>query len=115
MLMLIPVRAEARRLAREVRQSMLNEAGMWEIDADRQGRPIVSSGFRVALVPRRIRLFDAIHLFCNEVEVWLPLVARIKLRNAARLLIVRFAKEQWLNPSAEPCPTPIRTAEEQPI
>jgi hypothetical protein len=37
MLLLFPLRSEARRLARELRRSTLNEPDIWEIDADRRG------------------------------------------------------------------------------
>jgi hypothetical protein len=115
-MLLIHVRAEARRLARQLRRSMLTEHESWEIDADRQGRPVLSRGrFRIAIVPRNVRLFDAIHLFCDEVEVWLPLVARIRLRNAARYIIVRLARDEWATPSAEQCPIPLGATEEQPV
>ena len=116
MLLLIHVRAEGRRLARQLWQSMLTERELWEIDADRQGRPVLSRGrFRIAIVPRNVRLFDAVHLFCDEVEVWLPLVARIRLRNAARFIIVRFARDEWATPSGEPCRIPRGATEEQPV
>jgi hypothetical protein len=116
MLLLIRVRAEARKLSHEVRKALLTERELWEIDADQLGRPILNRGrFRIALVPRRLRLLDGVHLFCNEVEVWLPLIARIRLRNAARFVIARFARDEWVASSAEPCRVPVRTTEEQPV
>ena len=112
----IHARADARRLARQLRRSMLTERELWGIDADRQGRPVLSRGrFRIAIVPRNLRLFDAVHLFCDEVEVWLPLVARIRLRNAVRFIIARFAREAWATPGAEPCPIPVGVPDEQPV
>lgn len=116
MLFFIQIRSEARRLSRQVRRSLVTERESWEIDADRQGRPVLSRGqFRIAIVPRNVRLFDAVHLFCNEVEVWLPLVARIRLRNAVRFVIARFAREEWATPTADPCAIPTGATEEQPV
>ena len=114
MLFLVHMRAKGRQLARQLRRSMLTERESWAIDADRQGRPILSRGrFRIAIVPRNLRIFDEIHVFCDEVEVWLPLLPRVRLRNAARFIVLRYALDEWANPSAEPCPVPLDRTQAQ--
>jgi hypothetical protein len=82
------------RLARALRRSILTEHKFWEIDVDEHGCPLVAAGpFRVVLVPRAVRLLDAIHVYCGGAEVWMPLVWRLRLRNAVRLVIVEYALE----------------------
>lgn len=92
----LQLRFKAMCLANAFRRSLLKQPELWTIDADRQGRPIVSAGpFRIMLVPRPVRVVDAVHLYFDDAEVWLPLVPRIRLRNAVRLLILRRAHEHW--------------------
>jgi hypothetical protein len=91
-------------LVNAFRRSLIKQPDMWTIESDRQGRPIVSAGpFRIILVPRPLRATDAIHLYFDDAEVWLPLISRIRLRNAVRLLILRRALERWTadNPDRE--------------
>jgi hypothetical protein len=90
------LRFKAMCLVKEFRRSLLYQPEMWTIDSDRQGRPIVSAGpFRILLVPRPVRAVDAIHLFFDDAEVWLPLVPRLRLRNAVRLMVLSRAYENW--------------------
>lgn len=92
----IRVRLAAIRLARTVRRSILTEHKLWEIDADEAERPSISAGpFRLLVTPRAVRLFDALHLYCDGVEVWLPLWWRLRLRNAVRLVIAENALEMF--------------------
>jgi len=94
-------RMAARRLAREVRQSLETQPDLWQIAADDEGRPIVSSrSFRIVIVPRAVRIFDAIHLYSDDTEVWLPLLPRLRLRAATRWLLARSANERWAAPSS---------------
>jgi hypothetical protein len=93
----IQLRIKAMCLVNAFRRSLVKQPDMWTIDADPQGRPIVSAGpFRIMLVPRPARVVDAVHLYFDDAEVWLPLVPRIRLRNALRLLILRRAHERWM-------------------
>jgi hypothetical protein len=90
----IRMRLAAIRLARALRRSMLTQRKLWEIDADSEGRPCLSAGpFRVVIAPRTVRLLDALHLYCGGTEIWLPAVWRLRLRNAARLVILENALE----------------------
>jgi hypothetical protein len=83
-------------LARKVRASLTEANGKWEIDADEDGRPRLTSGrFGIVLAPRAVRLFDAIHLYCEGAEIWLPFIARLRLRAAARYRLIRAADAQW--------------------
>jgi hypothetical protein len=92
----IQLRLAAIRLVRDLRRSMIYDSEIWTINADRQGRPIVStSSFRICLEPRALRLFDAIHIYCDESEIWIPLFPRIRLRNAVRRLLLRYAQTKW--------------------
>jgi hypothetical protein len=86
------IRFAAIRLARALRQSILTETTLWDIDFDDVGRPALVAGpFRVVIAPRAIRLFDALHVYCNGAEIWLPLISRLRLRNAVRLVLIENA------------------------
>ncbi len=90
----IRMRLAATRLARTLRRSILAETKNWDIEVDEDGRPGLSAGpFRLVVTPRAVRLFDALHLYCDGVEVWLPLLWRLRLRNAVRLVIAENALE----------------------
>jgi hypothetical protein len=103
------------RLARTLRRSLLTQSDSWTIEADRQGRPIVSAGpFRILIDPRRLRLFDAIHLYCDDTEIWLPLIARIRLRSGVRLFLLNHAHAQWLATELAAKPKRPRRRQEQP-
>ena len=92
----IRVRLAAIRLARSIRRSILTETKLWEIDADEAERPSIAAGpFRLVITPRAVRLFDALHLYCDGAEVWLPLLWRLRLRNAVRLVIAENALEMF--------------------
>ena len=98
-------RLAAQRLVREMRRSLVNASDDWEITADRQGRPVLTTGsYRVMLAPGAVRLFDAVHLYCDDVEIWLPLLARLGLRSAARYFLVRFAAQHWAMPGDNKVP-----------
>jgi hypothetical protein len=90
----IRMRLTAIRLARALRRSILTERRLWEIDVDAANCPLLSAGpFRVVVVPRAVRLLDAVHLYCGGAEVWLPLMWRVRLRNAVRLVLLENALE----------------------
>jgi hypothetical protein len=92
----IRVRLAAIRLARSLRRSILHERSLWEIGVDEENCPFVAAGpFRVVIVPRAVRLFDALHVYCGDAEVWLPLWWRLRLRNAVRLVIAENALEMF--------------------
>jgi hypothetical protein len=96
MLSVIRARWDAHLLTRKLRQSLATPKDKWKIDADREGHPTLSAGdFRMVLVPRAARLFDAIHLYEKDAEIWLPLIARIRLRAAARLRLIQDANEHF--------------------
>jgi hypothetical protein len=87
---------DARRLSRNLRTSLATPEDKWKVDTDDEGRPTLSNcEVRVVLVPRTVRLLDAIHVYSNDAEVWLPLLARLRLRAAARLRLIRDANQQW--------------------
>lgn len=84
------------RLARALRRSILTERKLWEIDVDEAGNPFVAAGaFRVVIGPRPVRLLDALHVYCGGAEIWLPIVWRLRLRNAVRLVLVENALEMF--------------------
>jgi hypothetical protein len=90
----IRVRLAAIRLARALRRSILKERTLWEVDVDEADCPLVEAGpFCIVLVPRAVRLFDALHVYCHGAEIWIPLWWRLRLRNAMRLVIVESALE----------------------
>ena len=51
--------------------------------------------FRVVIGPRPVRLLDALHVYCGGAEIWLPIVWRLRLRNAVRLVLVENALEMF--------------------
>jgi hypothetical protein len=96
MLPVIRARWDAHLLTRKLRQSLATPKDKWKIDADDEGHPTLSTGdFRIVLVPRAARLFDAIHLYEKDAEIWLPLVSRIRLRGAARLRLIQDANQHF--------------------
>jgi hypothetical protein len=96
MLPMVRARWDAHLLTRKLRRSLATLKDKWGIDADDQGRSMLSAGdFRIVLVPRAARLFDAIHLYAKDAEIRLPLMARIRLRAAARLRLIQDANEHF--------------------
>jgi hypothetical protein len=90
----IRARWDARVLARKLRESLESTEEKWKVGADEEDRPTLDNGsFRIVLAPRAARLFDAIHLYSDDAEVWLPLVSRLRLRAAARWRLIYEASE----------------------
>lgn len=90
----IRVRFDAFVLSRKLSKSLLADKGRWKTDADADGNPVLSNAdFRIVLVPRTPRVLDAVHLYKDETEIWLPLASRLRLRAAARLRLIRDASE----------------------
>ncbi len=93
---IIRSRWDARRLARKLRNSLTSLEEKWNVGTDEHGQPTLSNGdFRIVLVPRAVRLLDAIHVYSDNAEIWLPLLARIRLRAAARWRLIQDASEHW--------------------
>jgi hypothetical protein len=93
---LFEMRREASRLARDLRASLLGDDAKWTIDRDfHDGAALTSGKLHITVAPRLIRVLDRIHLYCDGTEVWLPLVSRIRLRGAVRLLAARHARTEW--------------------
>ena len=94
MLPIIRSRWDARRLARELRNSLASPDDAWKIGTDEEGGPMLSKdGFRIVLTPRTVRLLDAVHVYRGDAEIWLPLLARLRLRGAARWRLIHDATE----------------------
>jgi hypothetical protein len=90
--MFLRIRWIAFRLVRALRRAILQEDSAWEFDADSQGGAVLmAKPYRVVVVPRAFRVCDAVHLYCDETEVWLPILARIRLRSAVRLYLLQHA------------------------
>jgi hypothetical protein len=99
MLPIIRSRIDGRRLARKLRESLANPKDKWEVGANDDSRPTLSNGeFQVVLVPRALRILDAVHVYHNDAEIWLPLVARLRLRGAARARLIQDATAEWDKP-----------------
>jgi hypothetical protein len=87
---------DARKLSRELRKSLASLEDDWKVGTDETGHPTLSAdGFRIVLMPRAARLFDAIHVYSNDAKIWLPLLARLRLRAAARGRLIQDASEHW--------------------
>src|SRR5436190_19290549 len=94
---IIRSRWDARRLARELRKSLASPDDNWKIGADEEGHPMLSNnGFRIVLVPRAVRLLDAVHVYRDGGEIWFPLLARLQLRAAARSRLIHDVSDQSL-------------------
>ena len=52
-----------------------------------------NGGMRIVLVPRTVRVLDAIHVYSDDAEIWLPVVSRLRLRGAARTRLIKDAAE----------------------
>jgi hypothetical protein len=92
MLPIIRSRIDGRRLARKLRESLGDLKEKWTVGADDEGRPALSNAeFKIVLVPRAVRILDAVHVYHDEAEIWLPLVARLRLRGAARVRLIQDA------------------------
>src|SRR4051794_29677589 len=95
MFSIIRVRFDAHRLVRQLRKSLSGEPDKWKIGENDAGQPSLSKGeFEIVLVPRTLRLLDAIHVYSEGAEIWLPLIARLRLRTAARLCLIEHAREK---------------------
>ena len=91
---IIRSRWDARSLSRELRNSLASPEDDWKIGTDEEGSSTLSNeGFRIVLMPRAARLLDAIHVYCDDAEIWLPLLARLRLRGAARWRLIHDASE----------------------
>ena len=86
------IRVLGGRLAESLHHSVMSQPELWVVGADDAGCSRLEMGrFVITLTPRRLRLFDAIHVHFDGSDVWLPLYARLKLRNAVRLLLIEQA------------------------
>lgn len=91
---IIRSRWDARILARKLRESLASSDDNWTIGTDEEGNPTLSNdGFRIVLVPRAVRLLDAVQVYRDDAEIWLPLLARLRLRAAARWRLIHDASE----------------------
>ena len=45
------------------------------------------------LEPRAVRVLDAIFVYRDDAEIWLPLLPRLRLRGAARWRLIHDASE----------------------
>src|SRR3954469_24819323 len=67
---IIRAHMDARILSRQLRKSLASPDDNWKIDTDEEGHPTLSNiGFRIVLVPRASRLFDAIHVYNDDAEI----------------------------------------------
>ena len=113
MLPIIRSRMDARTLARNLRNSLDESEESWTVGTDKEGHPMLSNGgLRIVLVPRTARLFDAIHVYSDDAEIWLPLFARLRLRGAARLRLIQDASENLADLEAKK--TRTRRAKKKP-
>jgi hypothetical protein len=96
---MIRAHRDARILSRNLRKSLAAPDDKWKVGTDEEGHPTLSSGdFRIVLVPRAARFLDAIHVYSDDADIWLPLLTRLRLRAAARLRLIQDANEHWEEP-----------------
>ena len=93
---IIRARRGASILSRKLLFSLAEPEENWKIGTGDEGQPALSmNGFRIVLVPRAVRLFDAVHVYSDNVEIWLPFLARLRLRAAARCRLIQDANDHW--------------------
>jgi hypothetical protein len=86
----VRMRFEASRLGRALGKSLVDDPDSWKIEGAKGDHATISDGtFKISVSARRLRILDSIHVSCDGAEVWLPLVARLRLRNAVRLFLAR--------------------------
>jgi hypothetical protein len=108
---MIRARRDARSLSRKLRHSLAAPDEKWKVGTDEQTHPSLSMGdVRIVLMPRAVRLLDAIHVYSRDAEIWLPLLARLRLRAAARLRLIQNANEHWDEPDLKKTSTRRRRA-----
>lgn len=94
-----------RRLGRKLRASILDTScrNAWSIapstvaastfGAEHSvGTAIRLADTEVVIIPRRFRIFDRLRVYYKGHDVWLPLMARIRVRAAVRSFILNKAK-----------------------
>jgi hypothetical protein len=114
-LVFLRLRFLATRLVHSLRRSLLTQPEAWDIDIDRHGRPTLCAGpIAIVVTASRVRLFDAVHLYCDGTEIWLPPLHRVRLRTAVRLFLLRYALENWQR-QAQPRRRPARSRRRQPV
>jgi hypothetical protein len=102
MLPMIRAHWDARNLSRKLRKSLATPQDKWKVDTNDEGQPTLSSGgIYITLVPRAARILDGIHVYSDDAEIWLPLLARLRLRAAARLRLIQDANEHWKEPKSK--------------
>lgn len=95
MLPAVRSRFAAMGLTRDLRHSLAETNERWTITSDKDGNTVLARrDFRIVLVARGLRLFDSVRLYREEAEIWLPLLSRLRLRAAARLRLIQFAKQE---------------------
>jgi hypothetical protein len=93
---IIRARWDARIFSRKLRMSLVAPEDSWKVGTDDQKHPTLTNGaIRIVLVPRTVRLLDAIHVYNDESEIWLPFVARLRLRATARWRLIHEASDHW--------------------
>ncbi len=100
MLTFLKTRRNGRSLARRVRRSLLDTEKFWQVGAlpaNVYGAQLERKKVRVVLMPcdcacKFLRIFDRCRLLVDGVDVFVPLVARIRLRTAARYVVQRDAE-----------------------
>lgn len=91
---IIRAHLDSRVLSRQLRVSLTSADEDWKIGTAEDGRPMLTNGgFRIVLSPRVVRLLDAVHLYNDDAEIWLPLLTRLRLRAAARWRLIHDASE----------------------
>ena len=90
-------RRQGRKIARKVRELLDDERVMWEV------KPAASPGavlhlkldyslIAVVIECKRLRFLDSVHLYVDGADVYVPLIARIRLRGAARCRMQEIAE-----------------------
>lgn len=86
-------RRAARELARKILYGLATWPETWEPCSDCDG--LHRDNITIVIVHRRFKVFDGIFVCYKEVCVWIPLLARLRLRRAVRCVLAEKAIKEF--------------------
>ena len=88
----IRARIEAKILVSQLLETIQTEPSQSALTY--RGWALIVEDYMVEITPRRIRALDSVNLYHDGAEVWLPVLQRIRLRNALRYLVIQRGQKR---------------------
>ncbi len=89
-------RQAARKLASAILVSLDNWPDKWgECTDGCDGIQFGTAPLEVTIWVRRVRMFDGVHVYYYGIEIWIPLLARLRLRRAVRYVLAKKAIREF--------------------